>query len=205
MRRTLMVGCALAVAAAVVVLLGSVLHLQLESAALLGAAMGGVVALVPHGSPWWRLGGFALGFVLAWVGYVIRAAQLPDTTQGRAVAAAVVVLLCTIAAGASRERFALWATLLGAGAFAGAYEFTYNQAPQQIASTSVSTATTMLFNVAIGFLVASLLSPIERTEWPGPTDDAAAPDPAPKSSQSRPVTRTDADTVALDSMLEADK
>ena len=52
--------------------------------------------------------------------------------------------------------------VLGAGAFAGAYEFTYNAAPPELLDTSVSTATTMLLTVGIGFLAASVIAPVER-------------------------------------------
>ena len=62
--------------------------------ALLGAALGAVVALVPDRTPLVRLGGFAAGFVAAFIGYVLRAALLPDTSAGRAVAVVIVLLLC---------------------------------------------------------------------------------------------------------------
>jgi hypothetical protein len=161
MRKSLLAGLVLALAAMVVVIVGSVLELDLESAALLGAAMGAVVALVPDRTPAARLGGFAIGFVVAWVGYAIRAQFLPDTAGGRAVAVGVVVLLCVALTGAGRGRLALWSVLLGAGAFAGAYEFTYDQAPPEMLSTSLSTATMMAFNVAVGFLAAAFFAPAE--------------------------------------------
>ena len=66
MRKNVLVGLVLTVAAVVVVLVSSVFDLELESAALLGAALGAVVALVPDRSPMMRLAGFAGGFVAAW-------------------------------------------------------------------------------------------------------------------------------------------
>ncbi len=159
MRKSLLAGLVLAVAAMLVVVIGSALNLDLEAVALLGAAMGAVVALVPDRTPGARLGGFAIGFVVAWVGYLFRAQLMPDTAGGRAVAVGFVVLLCVGLTAAGRSRLALWSVLLGAGAFAGAYEFTYNQAPPEILSTSLSTATTMAFNVAVGFLAAAFFAP----------------------------------------------
>lgn len=158
MRRTLLAGIVLAAAAVIVVFLGSAMDLDLESVALLGAAMGAVVALVPDRTPVLRLLGFAGGFLIAWVGYLFRAQFMPDTTTGRAVAVGFVVLLCVGLVAATMDRIPLWPVLLGAGAFAGAYEFVYNEAPPQILSTSVSTATTMAFTVAVGFLAAILVS-----------------------------------------------
>lgn len=161
MRRTMLVGLVLALASMVVVLVSSALDLDLESVALLGAAMGAVVALVPDRSAVARIAGFAGGFLVAWVGYLVRAALLPDTSSGRAVAVGLVVLLSVTLVALARDRIPLWAPLLGGGAFAGAYEFTYAAAPPEIMSTSFSTATTMLLNVAVGFLAAALVAPGE--------------------------------------------
>jgi hypothetical protein len=155
----LLSGGVLAVSAMVVVLVSSSLDLDLESTALLGAALGAVVALVPDRTPALRLGAFAAGFVVSWVGYVVRAAFLPDTTGGRAVAVLLVVLLCVAVTAASRERLPLWGTLLGTAALTGAYEFTFAAAPPELPSTSVSTASTLLLNVAVGFFAASVLAP----------------------------------------------
>ncbi len=158
MRKNLIVGGVLALAAGLIVIISSALDLELESAALLGGALGAVVALVPDRSAVVRLGGFAIGLVFAWLGYAIRAAFLPDSSSGRGVAVILTVLLCVAVAAATSDRIPLWPLLLGTAAFAGAYEFTYNEAPPELLSTSVSTATTLLFNVAVGFLAATLVS-----------------------------------------------
>lgn len=168
MRRTLVAGVVLAAAAVLVVALGAALDLDLESVALLGAALGAVVALVPDRTPLVRLAGFGAGFLAAWAGYVVRAALLPDTTSGRAVAVGLVVLLCVGITALSLGRLPLWSTLLGTAALAGAYELTFAAAPPELASTSVSTATTLLFNVAVGFLAAALVAPAEPAYRHGP-------------------------------------
>lgn len=159
MRRNFLAGLTLAIAAVLVVVVSATFDLELESVALLGAALGAVLALVPDRSPGARLAGFALGFVIAWGGYIIRAQFMPDTSSGRAVAVGLVVVLCTLVAALSADRLALWSVLLGTGAFAGAYEFTYNAAPPELLDTSLSTATTLLLTVGIGFLAASLVAP----------------------------------------------
>ena len=190
MRRSLLAGVVLALAAMIVVIIGSVLNLDLESVALLGAAMGAVVALVPDRTPAARLGGFAIGFVVAWVGYLVRTQFLPDTAGGRAVVVGLVVLLCVALTAAGRGRLALWSLLLGAGAFAGAYEFTYNQAPPQVLSTSLSTATTMAFNVAVGFLAAAFFAP------------AARPKPVSLDKGGQPPDKSGADEARLDDFMK---
>ncbi|RLV49521.1 hypothetical protein D9V37_06190 [Nocardioides mangrovicus] len=157
MRRSLVTGVVLAVAAGVVVLVSSALDLGLESAALLGGALGAVVALVPDRSPGARLGGFAVGFVAAWVGYLLRAGMLPDSAGGRSAAVMGVVLVCVVATAVSGGRLPLWSLLLGTAAFAGGYEFTFDAAPPEVMSTSVATATTLLLDLAIGFFAGSLV------------------------------------------------
>ena len=160
MRATLLAGVTLAVAAVLVVLVSSGLDLELESVALLGAALGAVVALVPDRTPLVRLGGFAAGFVAAWVGYVVRAA-LSCPTPPAAAPSPSAWSSCSASASPPPPWTGcpLWTTLLGTAAFAGAYEFTYAAAPPELLSTSVSTATTLLLNVAVGFLAAALVAP----------------------------------------------
>jgi hypothetical protein len=170
MRRSLLVGIVLAFAAGLMVLVGTGLDLGLESVALLGGALGAVVALVPAGTAATRLGGFAAGFAASWIGYVVRAALLPDTASGRAVAVTVTVLLCTAVVVASRNRLTLWSLLLGTAALTGAYEFTYAAAPPELMSTSLSTATTLFLSVAIGFAVGLLATPT-------PPNAASTPEP----------------------------
>ena len=174
MRTTLVTGGVLVVAAVVVVMLSSTLGLDVESVALMGAATGAVVALVPDRSPLGRLLGFLIGFVAAWIGYLIRAGFLPDTTSGRAIAVAFVVIVCTVAAALSRGRIPLWATLLGAATLSGSYEDKFIAAPSQVLSTSTASSTSVLLAVALGFFAASLVAPGTR----GEQEDAVPPRPA---------------------------
>ena len=119
------------------VLVGAALDLELESVALLGAALGAVVALVPDRTPLVRLGGFAAGFVVALIGYVVRAALLPDTSSGRAVAVVVVLLLCVGIECRCRGPAAPVDAAARHGRLVGAYEFTYAAAPPELMTTAV--------------------------------------------------------------------
>jgi hypothetical protein len=203
MRRTLLAGVVLAVAAVLVVTVSSALDLELESVALLGGALGAVVALVPDRTPLVRLGGFVAGFVAAWIGYVLRAALLPDTAGGRAVAAGLVVLLCVGITAATMNRLPLWTTLLGTAALTGAYEFTYAAAPPELASTSVSTATTLLLNVAVGFLAAALVAPTE--DGGRHRHEADAAHPSQDGTESSADTTRTSDSKLDDLMMEKTK
>lgn len=164
MRTTLLTGLALLIGGVAVVLIGS--GMELESTALLGVAIGAAVALVPDRAPAVRLGGFLAGFLAAWIGYFVRAALLPDTSGGRAVAVALVLVLCVGLAAVTLNRLPLWSTLLGAAALAGGYEATYAASPAEIVDTSVSAVTTLLITVAVGFLAAALVAPPAATSRP---------------------------------------
>jgi hypothetical protein len=173
MRANLLSGLLLASAAVLVVWSSAALDLDLESVALLGAALGAVVALVPDQSASRRLAGFGTGFVIAWIGYAARALLLPDSWGGRAVAVFVVVMACAAVAAVADGRIPLWSLLLGTAALAGGYELTYTEAPSQMLDTSLSAATTLLLTTGVGFLAASIIRPIDgagrrRAAVPGP-------------------------------------
>ena len=159
MRREILIGGCLALAAALAILASDWLDLELEAVALFGAVMGAVAAIVPSGSAAGRLVGFLAGFAIAWVGFLLRAAMLPDTPSGRAVAALLIVLVSTGVALVTARHIRLWSVLLGVAAFTGAYEFTYNAAPPEVLTTSLSTATSLLLSAGVGWLAVSWLAP----------------------------------------------
>ena len=133
MKRYILAGLVLALVTTVVVVVASP---ELQAVALLGAALGGTLGLVPDRSPAQRVGGFAVGFAAAWLGYALRAAVLPDATSGRAVAVLLVLLVCLAVAAGTRGRLPLWSTLLGAAAMTGAYEATYAADPTAFVGSS---------------------------------------------------------------------
>ncbi len=171
MRKTIFAGLVLALAAALVMWLSAVFDLELESFVLLGAAVGAAVALVPDRTPLVRFLGFAAGFVAAWIGFFVRAALLPDTAGGRAVAVGLILLLCVAVVALSAGRLPLWSMLLGAATLSGGYEYTYAAAPPEIATTSVSAATSLLFCIAVGYLVAATVAPPTGAPRPGTSDE----------------------------------
>jgi len=179
MRRHILAGVFLAVLTTAIVLLSDAFGLDVQGVALLGAALGGALGLVPDRSPAQRAGAFGVGFAAAWIGYAVRAAVLPDTSGGRAVAVLLVLLLCLAVAAGARGRLPLWATLLGAAAMSGAYELTYAADPTAFVSSSWSTATSVLLAAGGGFVATSLLGPQveadrEREREQAERDQAAA-------------------------------
>lgn len=152
MRINLFIGLLLTIAAVLLVALGSALDVERVAAVGLGA--GAVLALVPDRGPLTRFSGFALGFVLAWAGYVARAAVLPDSTSGRAVALGLVVAVVVIAA--TLLRLPMWAGLLGVAALAGGYEAAFTLAPAEVATTSLNAVTSLVVAVGVGFLAGAV-------------------------------------------------
>lgn len=176
MHRTILAGLMLVLATGLTVWVGERLDLEVESVALLGIASGAIVALVPDATLARRLSGYLLGFVAAFVGYLVRAALTPDTASGRAVAASLIVLLCVGVVAISVGRLPLWSALLGGASLAGAYEFAYAQAPTRVLDTSVSSATALLLCVAVGFLVSAMTT---NPRPHAPETSSAEHDPTP--------------------------
>jgi hypothetical protein len=173
-RRTILTGITLAVGVALLVDHAAQLGTDMTNVALLGAALGAVAGLVPDGSPFTRIAGAFAGMVLAQVGYGVRAAVLPDIPAGRAIAAAGVVLALTAVAAATGNRVRLWALLLGAGAFVGAYETVYVASPTTFVADSFAMATAVSLGAAAGFAVASLLTAF-TTPKPVVAEESEAP------------------------------
>lgn len=190
MLRTWLGGGLLLLAAVVVLIVSDLLDLELEGVALLGIALGAIIALVPDRTAAGRLVGFVVGFVAAWAGYLLRAGVLPDSLGGRIIALVVVLGICVAVAGAAHRYIPLWATLLGVAALVGAYEQHYTAAPPEVLSTSMSTATAVLMTTALGFLVAALVLPAARRD----ERHVVGRDP-----------RHDGDTHSLNDMMEKSK
>ncbi|MFS0700314.1 hypothetical protein AB6N24_10110 [Cellulomonas sp. 179-A 4D5 NHS] len=178
MTRPLLAGSVLAALAAVLVLLTGVLGPETQAVALLGTALGGALGLVPDRSPAQRAGAFAAGLAAAWVGYLLRAALLPDAPSGRAVAALLVVLACTLLAAGTRGALPLWAALLGAAALAGAYEAAYTADPSGVVGTSPAAATAVLLAAGAGFVATSLLGATLARDGAAPPAPSAPADEA---------------------------
>lgn len=182
-RRTLLYGGAIALAAGLLADQGSLLGADLPHQALLGAALGAVVGLVPDRSVTGRTLSFVAGFAATWIGYALRAGVFPDVPLGRALAAVIVVLVITGISVAAGGRLPLWSGLVGAGALLGAYETTFVTTPTGFLSDSVTAATTVLVAAACGLLVTSVLESFfgEGEELVSPVAASVAL-PAPRPS-----------------------
>ena len=140
MRPSLVGGAILAVATALMILVGEAVGFGLHQVALLGGALGAALGLVPDRTLPERAGGFLVGFLLVWLGYALRAGFLPDISAGRALAAVIVIGLCLVVVFVSVGRLPLWSMLLGIAALVGAYEETYTATPARFVEQSASAA-----------------------------------------------------------------
>jgi hypothetical protein len=150
-------GAVLALFGALTIGFGHLFGLELDQVALLGVTLGAVVGLVPDRTLGERIVGFAFGFVLAWMGYAIRAAVLPDTATARAIVVFVVIAAAMLIAVASQGRLPLWSFLVGSAALVGAYEQTYAASPSLFLTDSPVAATTILLAVAMGVIGSVIL------------------------------------------------
>ena len=181
-RQTLLIGGTLAAFAALLVDHGSHFGASVAPTALLGVAIGAALGLIRNTSTAARAGSFIAGFVIAWIGFALRAGFLPDIPAGRAIATAVVVLLITALSAFSGDRVPMVASLLGASALTGAYEFTYAANPAAFTTDSVAAASTAMLCASLGFFITELISvlgsrPATRTEVEGDGSEAAAQPP----------------------------
>jgi hypothetical protein len=189
--RTLVTGTALAVTAFALADQGAIFGADLPHVALLGAAAGAVLGLVPDRMAAARLGGFLTGFIAVWIGYALRAGVLPDIPMGRAIAAVVVVALITIVAVATADRLPMWAGFLGAATLLGSYETTFAATPTSFVSDSMTAVTTSLLAASLGFLVAVLLGEPGKAEPAPEKPDVVVLDaevPAPRAAVDSNVT-----------------
>lgn len=150
-------GVVLALFGALTIAFGHLLGLDLDQVALLGVTLGGVIGLVPDRTLAQRLTGFAIGFVLAWIGFAVRASMLPDIAAARALVVFGVIVISMLIVVATGSRIPLWSTLVGSAAMVGAYEQTYAASPSLFLTDSPTAATTVLLAVAMGVLGSVLL------------------------------------------------
>jgi hypothetical protein len=156
MKRTVIAGLALAVAAVLAVYLGDALNLGLSNP-LLGVGAAGALALAPGGHKVGRLVGFVVGVIVALVGYGVTAQFLPASSTGSMVQAVVVLVLVTVVSLASVGRMPLWSVLLGMATYVGAYDFTFDDKPYLFLTSSVDALGALLVTAGLGYLVAALV------------------------------------------------
>lgn len=157
-------GVALALAMVVLLIVGDGLGWDLDGYMVLGAGVGAVLALVPDRSPLARLGGFLLGVLAAALGYALRAAVLPDSTTGRALALVIVIALAVGLVLLTFDRVPLWTAFLGIGALGGAYEEAFTDSPGSFLSTLPATASSFLLVVAAAFAATVFFAPSAAEE-----------------------------------------
>ena len=170
MRSSLLAGLVLAVLAGVLAAVSG--PLTLESIWPLFLAAG--VAFVPGTGLVGRLVAFVAGLAAAWAAFALRAGVLPDIPMGRAVFAAVPVLIVLLVVLGSGGRAPLWAGLVGLAAFGSAYHPIFNASPTDFIDQSMATMTTVLLAAGIGAAAAMLLRPGDRVDRTEPASTPVA-------------------------------
>jgi hypothetical protein len=174
--KTAIAGLVLAVVSALAVMFGDALGLDLDATIFVGAACGAILGLVADRGPFARLGGFLIGFVLTFAAYGLRAAILPDSASGRAVAIFLLLILVMAVSALSGGRLPLWSFMVGIAAAAGTYETTFTISPADFLAQAPTAAVNGLLATSIGFAA---------TVWFGTPDDDGSPgEPELVSAQS---------------------
>ena len=204
MGRVFLFGITCAVFAFLVIMAGQFLNLNLQNV-LFGTAAGAILALVRIQSPVARLGAYMIGVIFGMALFLLRAGVLPSTWIGNALAVVIIILILTAVSAFTKDRLPLWAMLLGAMTFVGAYNGYFTSTPWLYKTQIISTASGTLLPFAAGFLVVlfvelrverggvDLIDPMEPL--PPPTDDAQAldePTPSiPAPSEPSPADSSD--------------
>jgi hypothetical protein len=163
MRQSVVAGLLLAAATGLLILISDPLSLDVEQFALVGVLLGAVLGLMKDVAVWDRLAGFGIGLVAAYVTYGVRAGYLPDSSGGRAVAAAGLLAFLVLIVWLAGGRLHLAPMLMGVAALAGAYELTFIDAPPRFIQEASVAITGVLLTAAVGFactvLASSLIGP----------------------------------------------
>jgi len=153
MRRVFLFGVTCAVLALVVMYLGDSLGLPIQNV-LSGIAIGGALGLIRTHSPLARISAFVIGLVVGIIFFLLRAALLPGSWLGNAIAVVAVILVMTLISGLTGDRLPLWAMFMAAALFAASYGTNYDATQWLIFQQLPSTAVGLLFTASAGFVVA---------------------------------------------------
>lgn len=188
-------GLVLAIAAAAALLVGDGLGWDLDGVLYLGAGVGGALGLIPDRTPLARVGGLLIGVLAAAVGYVVRAALLPDNTTARAVSLLIVIAIATGLVLLTFGRVPLWSALLGIGALGGAYEVAFTDSPGSVLSTLPVALSSLLVMAAVGFAATVFVAERKGAD---PADELSG---RHRSSDSGGYAAEPDETASLDEVL----
>ncbi len=180
MKKIVVGGLLLVVVTALGLYVGSALGVPLAGILFTGG-VGVVLGIVKQGGPIMRIVAFVIGFLLAWVAFGVQAALLPQTVGSQIITSGIVLIIVTAIAALSRDKVPFWALLLGTATMVGAYQTSFENAPQNFLSESLITANGTLLGVAMGLIVAGFMNLLEEEV---PEDKSATPTSASKSDNS---------------------
>jgi hypothetical protein len=158
--RTVVHGVLIAAVAVAIAAFGGSVGLDDLWPFLLAAA----VAIVPSGSALGRVGAFAIGAVLGWGVFALRAGVLPAGTSTEVILALVGVGLAVLVGVLSVGRLPLWATLAGGAAFLGAYGPVYADSPTLFLSESPLVLGSVLVAAAVAAVIGAVTELLTGTE-----------------------------------------
>lgn len=188
MKRIFVIGGLLSVFTFLAVVLGAWAQRGLDNV-LFATGCGALLGLYQQKSPGMRIGAFFLGFIVGWLGYVLRAAFLPDSYVAEGIAAFIGIAIVTIVCGLTRGKLPLWGAILGLIAITGAYNSTFTAAPYDFVSSSLATTGALLAAAGIGMLAVVLGQLIVGPDTES-DDEATVPPERPASGEPEPAAKT---------------
>ncbi|NQU36128.1 MAG: hypothetical protein HQ526_00850 [Actinobacteria bacterium] len=188
MKRIFVLGTLLAVFTFLAVVLGSWAQLGLDNV-LFATGCGALLGLIPDKSPGVRIGAFFLGFFIGALGYLFRAAVLPDSYLAQGIAAFFGIMIVTLICGLTRGRLPFWGAILGLIAITGAYNATFTAAPYDFIQSALATIGSLLLCAGVGMLaivLGQLIVGSEEADEPAATEPKV-PGSEPTSANERPI------------------
>jgi len=179
MKRIFVLGTLLAVFTFLAVVLGSWAQLGLDNV-LFATGCGALLGLIPNKGPGVRIGAFFLGFVIGVLGYLFRAAVLPDSVIAQGIAAFIGIMIVTLICGLTRGRLPFWAAILGLIAITGAYNATFTAAPYDFIQSALATTGSLVLCAGVGMLAIVIG---QFFVGPEENDEPASTQPSPTTSE----------------------
>jgi hypothetical protein len=187
MRRAILAGVALGLAAGLLFVYHDALRLTVAWPVILGFALWGAVGR--EGSRGLMVAiGAAVGVAVGYAAYAVVAELLPVTNLSLGISVGLGVGVLALVGVLAGDRLPLASLLLGFAAFAGLFEPLWAESPANFRSHGLETLTVAILGVLIGALVVTAIRalgdrmPGTAAEASGPAEEGTAPAPPPPAN-----------------------
>ena len=173
MRRAIIAGAALGVAAGLLFIFHDAVQLTVAWPVVLGFALWGAVGRDGSRGLWVALAA-AVGAAAGYAAYAVVAEWMAITRLSLGITAGVAVGVLALVGVWAGERFPMSGLLLGFAAFAGLFEPLWAESPAAVRTDGIETLTVAILALVVGVFAATLVRAVgervqrEATEQPRP-------------------------------------